>query len=394
MPSSDRDWINIELGDGISRRGVLTQLSAAAGVGAFGSLAGCAALQRGDGQGNNQSEQSQSEGNTKGVPDYKRVELIPPPTTLNFNRKPPARDIAMVTHDASTSFFVPTVAGLHDAARQVGWKATFTGPTSGFDVQKQISILQSLVASGPDVIATSIASETSYINVIKEALSKNITVITYNTNAMSDQQMQKHFGRILPYTGQRNFEAGYVCGLAFLEQLPDDASKVTIGTAAPGQSSLKQRAKGIKLAIQKNSNIKITGVLDYTGQAATGTTKIANHIASHPNLDGIVGTDAFSWFIGKAIKNQNATKSIVGSGFDLPPKTITYIKNGAMDSTIGQDPYSQGYMPTTTSWVYLDRGMPPKDYQTGATIITSKNIDFAAKRASSWSELRKWQRNN
>lgn len=394
MPSRDSDWINIELGDGISRRAVLTQLGAAVGVGAFGSLAGCAALQRGDGQANNQSEQSQSGDDTKGVPDYKRIELIPPPTELNFSRKPPARDIAMVTHDASTSFFVPTIAGLHDAARQVGWKATFTGPTSGFDVQKQISILQSLVASGPDVIATSIASETSYINVIKEALSKDITVITYNTNAMSDKQMKKQFGRTLPYVGQRNFEAGYVCGLAFLEQLPDDAGKVTVGISNPGQSSLKRRAEGIKLAIKKNSDITTTGVLDYTGQAAKGTTKIGNHIASHPDLDGIVGTDAFSWFIGKAIESQNATKSVVGSGFDLPPNTIKYIKSGAMDSTVCQDPYSQGYMPTTTSWVYLDRGMPPKDYRTGATIITSDNIDFAAKRASSWSKLRQWQRNN
>jgi simple sugar transport system substrate-binding protein len=394
MGSSDSDWINIELGDGISRRNVLTQLGAAAGVGAFSSLAGCAALQRGDGQSNNQSKQSQGGDNTNEVPDYKRVELIPPPTKLNFSRDPPTRDIAMVTHDASTSFFVPTVAGLHDAARQVEWKATFTGPTSGFDVQKQISILQSLVASGPDVIATTIASETSYINVIKEALSKGISVITYNTNAMSDKQMKENFGRTLPYTGQRNFEAGYVCGLAFLEQLPDDAGRVTIGTSNPGQSSLKRRAEGIKLAIRKNSNLKITGVLDYTGQAATGTTKIANHIASHSDLDGIVGTDAFSWFIGKAIKNQNATESIVGSGFDLPPKTIDYIKSGAMDSTIGQDPYSQGYMPATTSWTYLDRGMPPKDYHTGATILTSKNIDFAAKRANSWSTLRQWQRNN
>lgn len=393
MPSSDRDWINIELGDGISRRTVLTQLGAVAGVGAFGSLAGCSALQRGGEQTNNQSQQNQS-GDTSGAPDYKRVELIPPPTELDFGREPPTRDIAMVTHDASTSFFVPTVAGLHDAARQVGWKATFTGPTSGFDVQKQISILQSLVASGPDVIATTIASETSYINVIKEALDKGITVVTYNTNAMSDQQMQKQFGRALPYTGQRNFEAGYVCGLAFLEQLPDDANTVTIGISNPGQSSLKRRAEGIRQAIQKNSDITITGVLDYTGQASQGTTKISNHIASHSDLDGIVGTDAFSWFIGKAIESQNATESVVGSGFDLPQNTIKYIESGAMDSTVCQDPYSQGYMPTTTSWVYLDRGMPPKDYRTGATIITSDNIDFAANRSSSWSKLRQWQRNN
>jgi simple sugar transport system substrate-binding protein len=376
----------------------MRQLGAAAGVGALGGLAGCMSILQRDKQGQKNggtdsgNNASGNNGGDNEAPPYQIVDLIPPSTKLDFTEKNPERDIVMVTHDASTSFFVPTIAGLHDAAKHVGWNAKFTGPTSGFDVQKQIAILNSVVTTNPAALATSIADADAYDKVIQRALDNDIAIVLYNTNAWTAQQMRKRFGQAFAYTGQNQVGAGYVNGLTMLDKLPDDANKVTVGLSDPGHAALSARAEGMEMAIRQNSDIKLTNRVAYTGQSNKGVSKITNFLTSHPEVDGITGADAFSWFIGDAIKNLNAQDSIVGGGFDLTNPTLQHIKKGNMEYTIGQDPYSQGYIPATQMWMYLERGIPAKDYPTGAEVIDKSNIKFALKRAGGWDALRKQQK--
>ncbi len=391
---SDSESISIRAGAGVSRRNVMRQIGAVSAIGALGGLAGCDALQRG-GSGGNETDGNGGGGGGGGggngnAPDYQLVELNPPPTELDFSSDPPEREITMVTHDASTSFFDPTIGGLHDAASQLGWQANFNGPSSGFSVEDQVGILESVVDSGPDVIATTIADPSAYDNVIERALDNDIPVVTYNTLALSRDEMRDKYGRAFAYTGQDQVAAGYVCGLAMLERLPDDASLVTPGLSDPGHSALSARADGMEMAIQQNSDIELTERLNYTGDSNEGISRIENHLTATSDLDGIMGADAFTWFIGNALENQDMTDDIVGGGFDLTSETLDHISSGALNYTVGQDPYSQGYMPVMQMFAYMDRGMPAKDYPTGAEVIDESNIDFAMDRSGGWGDLRSY----
>ena len=395
---------NIKVGKNVNRRTVLKRIGVAGSAGGLEALAGCSAIQRNQGdtetsapqtQGDGESNTSQ-QGTTQGgadvgtpeeVPDYQLVELVPPPTDLDFNEEPPEREITMVTHDASTSFFDPTIAGLHDAANQLGWSANFTGPSGGFDVQEQVSILESAVTSGRDAIATTIADPQAYDSVINRALDNDIPIVTYNTNALNGEQMREKYGRSFAYIGQNQVGAGYVSGLSMIEKLPDDASLVTPALSDPGHSALSARAQGMEMAVRQTSNIELTDRLNYTGDSNEGVTRVQNHLTANPDLDGIMGADAFSWFIGEALANQDMGGEVIGGGFDLVADTLNQISDGTMDYTIGQDPYSQGYVPTKQIFAYLDRGMPPKNYETGAEVIDSENIEFAMERSQSWGQL-------
>ncbi len=388
MVSDDDSAVNVRVGQGISRRRVMRQLGAVAAVGSLGGLAGCSTLQRDGGDENGNGGGGNGGGGNGDAPEYQLVELNPPPTELNFGEEPPEREITMVTHDASTSFFDPTIGGLHDAASQLGWSANFTGPSGGFSVEDQVGTLESVVDSGPDAIATTIADSSAYDNVINRALENDISVVTYNTLALSRDEMRDKYGQALAYTGQDQVAAGYVCGLAMLERLPDDASLVTPGLSDPGHAALSARADGMEMAIQQNSDIELTDRLNYTGDSNDGISRIENHLTSNTDLDGIMGADAFTWFIGNALENQGMTEDVTAGGFDLTTETLEHISNGRLDYTIGQDPYSQGYMPVIQMFAYLDRGMPAKDYPTGAEVIDEENIDFATERSGGWGDLR------
>lgn len=388
MVNDSNHTVDIQVGKGISRRSVMRKIGAVAAVGSLSGLAGCSALQRDEGDGNGNGGGSGGGGNGD-TPEYQLVELNPPPTDLNFGEEPPERHITMVTHDASTSFFDPTIAGLHDAASQIGWSANFTGPSSGFSVEDQVSILESTVDSGPDVIATSIADPSAYDSVITRALDNNIPVILYNTNALTRDEMRDKYGQALAYVGQDQVAAGYVCGLAMLERLPDDASLVTAGLSDPGHDALSARADGMEMAIENEGDgIELTERLNYSDDSNEGISSVENHLTSNPELDGLMGADAYTWFIGNGLENQDRVGEVIAGGFDLTSETLTHISNETLHYTIGQDPYSQGYMPTIEMFAYMDRGMPPKDYPTGAEVIDTENIDFATERSGGWGDLR------
>ncbi len=370
----------------------MQRVGAASAVVGMTGLAGCTGLVFEE---DDDPEEPLANGNNNnGVngeePEYQLIELIPPPTDLVYDDWWPERQVVMTTHDASTAFFDPTQAGLADAAEMLGWESSFTGPTHGFDVEEQVSILESVVDARPDAIITTIADDRAYDSVIAEAFDNDIFVITYNTIAHTPDQERDLFGRSLSYTGQEQVGAGYVCGLALLDRLPDDAELVTIGTCCPGHAALEERTEGIELAIQLNSDLDMTERIDYTGDPGDGVSRLQDHIEANPEVDGIVGTDAFTWFIGEAIDQAGAQDDIVGGGFDLEDVTLEHIADGTLKFTIGQDPYSQGFLPTMLAWEYLERGIPPKDYDTAAEVVDEDNVDFAMER-DDWTTLREWQ---
>lgn len=379
--SRNTERVSVRVGADVSRRDVVKRMGFAAGaVGAFGGLAGCFQQDDGDGAGGGDRPE--------GAPNYQLVDLVAPPTELDFASEPPDRQITMVTHDAQTSFFNPTIGGLHDAASQLGWDANFTGPTTGNDPQEQVNILQTVVDQGPDVIATTVNNEDAFVNPISRALDDDIPVVLYNTNAFSAAQMREEFGQKLGYTGQDQVAAGYVCGLAMLDRLPDDASLVTAGLSDPAHSALSARADGMEMAVEEEGDgIELTSRLDYSDNANEGVAAVENWFSSNPELDGIMGADAYTWFLGNAIENQGMAGEITAGGFDLTTETMQHISNGTLQYTTGQDPYSQGYVPTVQLFAYVDRGMPPKDYPTGAEVIDESNIDFALERSGGWGDL-------
>lgn len=401
----DKDTLTIEIGDDVTRRKVVKALGAASALTSV-SLSGCsgsnssnvtsAGSQSGGTQGNSTQSGGDGGSSSNDAPNYQLVELVPPPTELSFNPpNDPDRKLAMLSYDASTDFFTPIIAGMHDATNKLGWNGTFTGPTEGPSVEKHVEMLESTIDSGPAAIITNVVDDEAYTDVLQRALNNDIPVYTTTTNAYSKKKMQSEFDRILPYVGQDLYASGYVAGLTLVDRLPDDASKATVGTIDPAQQGLQRRSEGIKSAVkQSRPDVEFTENVDYGANPNEAVNIVQDHMTANTNLDAMISTDALSWVIGQAAQNQGVADDVVVGGFDLASKTLDAIQSGDVNYTIGQDPYSQGFMSTMMMWAYLERGIPGKDYLTGSEVIDSENIDFAVSRSGEWSSLREWQRTN
>lgn len=403
----DDSVISIELG--VSRRKLMKQLSAA---GLVGGLAGCSSLRSEDstseesGSSSNSGSASATQSNAKQAPEFKRVDLVPPPSADqidNSNPSDPQRRMVLVNQNGENQFWVPCTNGLNDALNKLGWKGQMLAP-NGYDETKQVEILNTTIdtlESGRDIIGSTIMGPEAYAKPVKKALDNDIMFFQWNTTHpdWTPEEMRKRFGRVIPYVGQRAYRSGWAVGKTAQEKAVEvfgEGAELTVlpTLSVPGHPALENRIRGVRDSFEGMDNVTVLETLDITTDIAKGTTRIKDkYNAQEFNVlcgCGFWGPTGAS----KLVQNEGLKGEFVAGGFDLVESVISGIQNGTINFTIGQDPYSQGYMPVMLAYAYMDRGVMPKDYVTGAEVIDQENIDFAAKRSGDWPALREWQKEN
>lgn len=415
MPSEDNRGLDddgvtsIELG--VSRRNLMKQLSAVGIAGGLSGLAGCGAL-RSDEQTPTATEQNTPANDGGGqnsgdaLPSALRVPLVPPPTADSIDLSNPThedREMVFVTHVVDT-FMTGIIVGMNDALNNVGWSGEFVGP-SQHDPAQQIEILNTTVSrlrNGKDALATSILDKNQYTQPVKNAIDNDIPVASYNTSVYSGEysEMVDTFGTVIPYVGQKFVEAGVAVGLTGYERAKEkvgDGTEIVAQptTSAPDHPALSARAEGIRMALEAQDDTRVLDTLNVSGDTSKAINRVSTAYKSNPDTNLILGT-ALQGAIagGRLVENNGLQDSMTVGGFDLPEPTLNGIRNGTIEFTAGQDPYSQGSMPVNMMWNYMERGIPMKDFNTGISIIDQSNIEFAAQRSGSWGDLQSWQESN
>ncbi len=290
------------------------------------------------------------------------------------------RKMAFITHDLHP-FFIPTIAGMRDACSFFRWTCTFTGPPA-FNVDGTIKLLRSAIAHNPGVLAMNFSNPTAYNVLIGKALAQNILVLGYNTDNTYRSEQQ------LGYVGQDSYNAGYQNGLQAIKHARastgKDKGKIVVVTCCPGHLSLEQRVRGTLDAIQENSL--------YEGEMLDGSENgdkylanvTAKWLAESDQIVAFAGVDGYTENLGRFGMVNPVQGKVALGGFDLLPTTLENIQGGTMQWTIGQDPYTQGFMPVLMAWKALEYGYPPVSYDTGAEIIDASNIAAIQVREQKW----------
>lgn len=401
----DDGVVSIELG--VSRRKLMKQLSAVGLAGGAAALAGCNRLRNSpSNQQDNGGGTQNSGGSEQELPPALRVPLVPPPTADQMDLSNPQdgeRQMVFVTHVVD-EFMQGIIAGVNDGLHKNGWTGEFVGP-SQHDEQEQIEILRTTInrlEDGRDVVATSILDENQYDRPINEAFDSNIPVVSFNTNVYSGDftGMMEEFGNYIPYVGQEFVSAGVAVGQTAIERaqekLGGDQELVALpGIIVPGHPALEQRVEGVRMALDAHENVRVLETLNTGSDQGEAISRINDRYQANPELNMIIGTAAVDTAAGgRLVENEGLQDEMVVAGFDTPATTIDGIRNGTIDFSVGQDPYSQGYISTQIPWEYMERGIPMKDYNTGVSIIDQNNIDFVERRDGSIPDLIDWQDQN
>ena len=241
------------------------------------------------------------------------------------------------------------------------------GPAK-YDVQKQVDMLNTAISANPDGIVLTIPNARAFEEPIKKIHEKGIPLITVN---VTDERFD-----YLCYVGQKEYDAGYGCGVQTLKMMGNDLKKAVVLIHEVGHAGLEARAKGFADAT-KEAGVEVEKLAGKPNQAENYQALEA-YLTKNPDTDvvftlGPLGAHpTLKLFEDKGWNDKYALCSV-----DTSTRMMEAIENGNMLFASGQEPWLQAFLPIGFLNLYNMYGFSPQgDVLTGPSIITKENVDL------------------
>jgi ABC-type sugar transport system substrate-binding protein len=249
---------------------------------------------------------------------------------------PESIKIGFVTHVLGNPFIQQIVDGAEAAAADLNVELQVVGPEDG-SAETQLGLVESLVASGVQGIATSVPGE-SMASRLNEIVAAGTPVVQFNLLVTSVNA---------PYVGERSVESGRILGSKVLEQLGGASAtgKVIVGNCFPGFPVLENRARGVQESLAAAAGLEVLGPFDVKVAANENYAAWEALLAANPDAKALIGLCAPDIASLGKLQAANASTPFVSGGYDLTSENLAEIKAGNAYVSLGQTPFMQGYLP-------------------------------------------------
>ncbi|MGD1108309.1 MAG: substrate-binding domain-containing protein, partial [Terracidiphilus sp.] len=250
-------------------------------------------------------------------------------------RHSPKEVFYLIATNVSLPYWETAIAGFKAAAAQYNVTAKVAGPDT-YDPQGELAEFQKAVAAKPAGILVSVSDAAVMQPGINAAVSAGIPVITIDSDAAASHRLY--------FIGTNNLEAGRLGGRRIIAKLGGKGNVVFFTLA--GQPNTEERLKGFKDAFAMQSGINIAEVIDIKGDASVAFDRTQALLAQTgtKKIDAFVCLDSASGKLAAdAIKRTGDTSRELVA-WDVNPDTLQGIKDGVIDATVVQKPFTMGYV--------------------------------------------------
>lgn len=294
----------------------------------------------------------------------------------------------LVANNLKLTYWQTAAQGFTKAAAQIHVTAKVVGPET-YDPQAELQALQQAIAAKPAGILISVADSSNFQSEIDAAINAGIPIITMDSDA-------PHSHRLF-FIGTNNLEAGRLGGQRVVDKLPGGKGNVVF-FSMPGQPNLDERFKGYQEIFSEHPGVKTVEVVDIKGVSTAAFDKAEEYMVKKgaDKIDAFVCLEASSGKeVATVLKRDNATDRLLVA-MDVDPDTLAHIKDGSIDATIAQKPYTMGYVglksldqifhdgPKTLSTDYSVNTFSPFPVfvDTGTALVDKVNVDLYGTSAS------------
>lgn len=231
------------------------------------------------------------------------------------------------------------------------------------NVEEQIQIFNQAVNSGADAILLAASDPLAIAGAVQDAKAKGVKVIYVDSPAYEDAVVM---------LGTQNYQAGMLAGEKMLEILEDrgirNGSIGIIGVSLVNLTTM-DRERGFREVIERDGRYHLL-TTKYTESDVPASYEAAKaFIQSNEDLVGLFGTSEESTFgMGMAIRESG--REIVGIGFDITEDILDMIREGDINVTLAQNPYTMGYLGMAEAIAALKAyNTGPGFIDTGVTVV-------------------------
>ncbi len=295
-------------------------------------------------------------------------------------RHSPKEVYYLVATNVSLPYWETAIAGFKKAAAEYGVTAKVAGPDN-YDPQSELAEFQKAVAAKPAGILVSVSDAVVMQPGIDAAVSAGIPVITMDSDAAGSHRLY--------FIGTNNLEAGRLGGRRIIEKLGGKGNVVFFTLV--GQPNTEERLKGFRDVFTAYPGIKIAEVVDIKGDTIKAFDRTRQFVAltGPKKIDAFVCLDSASGKLAAdAIKRTGDTSREL-LAWDVNPDTLQGIKDGVIDATVVQKPFTMGYVglkaldeifhnpPAQLSKDYGSDAFSPYPVfvDTGTSLVDKSNVD-------------------
>lgn len=244
----------------------------------------------------------------------------------------------LVTVNVDLPYWKTAFEGFQKAGVEYGVTAELRGPDK-FDPQAEVAEFRSAVASKPAGILVSVTNSSLLAPEIDAAIAAGIPVITMDSDAPESKRLY--------FIGTNNLQAGRLGGQRVAAQLNGKGNVVFF--TMPGQPNLDERLKGYKDVFAGFQGIKVVEVFDMKGDSGVAMDKAQEYLARKGNdhIDALICLQSSAGKdVGEAVRRSKAAGDLgrLLIAMDTDVATLQLIKEGIIDSTISQKPYTMAYV--------------------------------------------------
>lgn len=257
--------------------------------------------------------------------------------------------------------------GARAAAERMGVELRLAAPDA-FDPEAQLALVQNMVNSGVDGIATPATSE-SMASALNAVIDGGVPLVTFNIRSETVKA---------PYVGEQSTENARVLGRAVVDKLggKDVSGKVITGLCAPGFPVLENRGRGVAEGLGTAPGIEVLGPFDVKLAATANYAAWESLAQAHPDAIAMIGLCAPDIATLAKVKAAGGYDWLI-AGYDTTPENLEAIDSGAAWMAMGQSETLQGYMPVVMLVETLRAGKKAVEVgylDSGAEVVTRDKV--------------------
>ena len=294
--------------------------------------------------------------------------LIAAALLLGSCRGTATKTIAVIPKGTSHLFWVSVQAGALAAGQKFGVNVLWNGPAQETEYDRQIQIVDSMIARHVDGLAVAAAERKALVQSLDRAASLGIPVTVFDSGVDTNNYMT--------FIATNNYEAGQM-GARELARLLGGKGTAAIVMHAPGSASTMDRERGFEDVISKEfPNIHLFARQYGLSDRSKAMAAAENILTAHPKLDGIfASSEQSSVGTALALKSRGLGGKVKFVAFDSSDSMIEDLKAGVIDAMVVQDPFKMGFEAVKSLVDKLHGQTPPKRMDLAPHIVHKEDLD-------------------
>jgi ribose transport system substrate-binding protein len=278
------------------------------------------------------------------------------------------KTIAIISKGEQHQFWQAVKKGALDEAAKLGVTATYQGPATESEVDKQLTMLQTALSSNPAAVCFAALDSKAAGSLLQQAKDANIPVIGFDSGVDSD----------IPVTtvATDNIAAAGVEADKLAELIGDTGKVGVIVHDQTSQTGVTRRDGFVNQMKAKHPNIQVVDVQYGAGDPVKSADIAKSMMTANPDLKGFFGANEGSIKgILNALKETGNEGKIVAVGYDSGQQQLDAINSGVQAGAITQNPVGIGAKCVDAAVDAINGKELPKNIDTGFYWFDKTNID-------------------